>query len=496
MKNLKLITLSLGFLCAAIAADAQSYAEGALLFSRTNPGGTARIQALGGAQISLGGDVSLAGSNPAGLGMANRSSITFTGSLFSNTTESSFYNSLTPDSKFNMNIPQVGLIINKPARGNGKFRGGSLAVNFNRINTYHNRVTYEGQPTDNSIVDFFLEDVDGFPLNAFDEGGYHYNTTTGLGWYTFLIDTIDNFYDSYVIDFPESQGEEIDMRGSHYQWSFSYGANYDDKLFFGAGLGLTSFRYSSQKDFTEIFNSPDLNSIQLQENLFINGSGLNFTLGMIARPIPYLQLGLSYTTPTIYNVNDEWDASIVTDWNNFTYPSTGEVLSTISEQTEILISDYSLTAPSRLSFGATGFLGKYGFVTADFEQVDYSKTRLNSRDFSMSTDNQEISSQFTKATSVRAGVELRYEVFRFRFGGSHVSSPYAGDDPDSDDFNRSISSVTGGIGIRNKNFFADLAIVKSNTDMLNRPYFIGGVDNTAISNISNVTGSLTVGFNF
>src|SRR6188768_3271591 len=64
---------------------AQSYAETALLFSRTSAAGSARIQALGGAQIALGGDYSSALSNPAGLGMYNRSEFTFSPAL-------SFYN--------------------------------------------------------------------------------------------------------------------------------------------------------------------------------------------------------------------------------------------------------------------------------------------------------------------------------------------------------------------------------------------------------------------
>ena len=511
MKNLKLIVLSLGLVCTMFSLQAQTYAEGALLFSRTNPNGTARIQALGGAQISLGGDVSLAGSNPAGLGMSNRSSFTITGGLLSNNTESSFYNTLTPDSKVNLNIPQIGVIIHKGSRSESKFKGGALAVNFNRINTYHNNVTYTADPGDNSIIDYFFNEVglevgvDGVPLSDFDEGGYHYNTPTGLGWYTYLIDTATvldgngqefTIYDSVVEGFPNSQTEQIETRGSHYQWNFSYGANYDDILFFGAGLGLTNFRYNSQKRLTETFDGVSVSSIDLEENLFIDGSGINFTLGMIARPIRFLQVGVSYTTPTLYNVNDQWDASILTDWNNYTYPTTGEVLGQISEQTEILISDYSLTAPARFSIGATGFLGKYGFVTADFEQVDYSKTRLTSRDFSMNIDNQEINSQFVKATTVRGGLELRYEILRFRLGAGLTTSPFNGDDPSTDNFDRSIKTVSGGLGIRNNNFFADFAVVRSTTDAINRPYYLDGTDNTAISSIKNVRGLLTVGFNF
>ena len=54
------ILLHFGF-----GALAQGYVESALLFSRTRPGGSARIQGAGGAQIALGGDYSSALSNPA-----------------------------------------------------------------------------------------------------------------------------------------------------------------------------------------------------------------------------------------------------------------------------------------------------------------------------------------------------------------------------------------------------------------------------------------------
>ncbi|HEU5290319.1 MAG TPA: long-chain fatty acid transporter, partial [Cyclobacteriaceae bacterium] len=66
---------------AGFSGRAQGFVENALLFSRTKPGGSARIQAMGGAQIALGGDFSSALSNPAGLGMYNRSEITFSPGL-------------------------------------------------------------------------------------------------------------------------------------------------------------------------------------------------------------------------------------------------------------------------------------------------------------------------------------------------------------------------------------------------------------------------------
>jgi len=56
--------------------QAQNFTETALLFSRVKPAGSARIMGMGGVQTSLGGDYSSALSNPAGLGMFNRSEFT------------------------------------------------------------------------------------------------------------------------------------------------------------------------------------------------------------------------------------------------------------------------------------------------------------------------------------------------------------------------------------------------------------------------------------
>src|SRR5690349_20056358 len=80
------VTLAAILLSSSSVLLAQSYVESALLFSRTKPYGSARIQALGGSQVALGGDYSSSISNPAGLGMYNRSEVTLsTGLNFYNT---------------------------------------------------------------------------------------------------------------------------------------------------------------------------------------------------------------------------------------------------------------------------------------------------------------------------------------------------------------------------------------------------------------------------
>src|SRR6267142_6077769 len=103
----KIIGLGLGGFCmlASFSSFGQTYAEEALIFSRINPGGSARIQAMGGSQVALGGDYSSAFSNPAGLGFFNRSEATFSmGTNFYNS-KSGYLGNSTSDSKSNFNVP-------------------------------------------------------------------------------------------------------------------------------------------------------------------------------------------------------------------------------------------------------------------------------------------------------------------------------------------------------------------------------------------------------
>jgi len=486
-----LMIISMGMLYPFTHVVAQSYTEGALLFSRTFQGGTARIQGMGSAQVSLGGDPSLAGSNPAGLGMSNRSSFTITGNLFSEMTNSRYYNENSSDYLNKFNLPQLGIIFHNPASDEeDEYKGGAFSVNFSMINNYHHQLNYEARP-DNSIIDYLLSAVDGLSPSAFGENGSEANSLTGLGWYTYLIDTIGGYYDSYILDYPDHQGETIRQRGNHYKWDFSYGGNFDDKIFIGGGLSISNFKYFSEKSFYEVFPPNEITSIEVDENLFISGSGISAVVGIIGRPVDFLQLGFSYRTPTLYNVNDEYDAVIRAHWNNFNYGG-NEILGTVTDQSDILYSDYSIKSPGKLSFGATGFIGKYGFVTADFERVNYAAIRLNSRDISFKGDNELISSTHKTSNNFRMGGELRYKALRFRAGGALYGDPYKNNTL----VNADIRQVTLGAGFRKESFSIDLALVNTTYESAYFPYLINGEGHMVNTKTNQLNTMVTVGFNF
>lgn len=481
-------------------STAQTFAETALLFSRTNPGGSARIQAMGGAQTSLGGDYSSAFSNPAGLGMFNRNEFTITPALNLNKTNADYLGTRTNDSRGTPNISGFSLVFHKPDDRDG-FLGGSFAITYNRINNFNRNFSYQGTNTETSIIDFFIEQANGLPPDQFEFNGELFNTVTELAYNNYLIgestiqdpDNDPTQYFTDVLGVP-LQSESFETRRAQNQWNIAYGANFSDKFFLGASLGFTSLRYRSTKNYREQFEGEPLDNLLLTENLEISGSGVNFSLGGIYRPIDQLQLGVSASTPTFYDLSDTYSATMQTEWNNFEYLP-GEILNDESASTDVIISDYRLRTPFKFSAGVTYFFGKNGFLTADIERLNFSKAKYSGDGgLSFTADNDDINTLYRSITNVRVGGEFRLNKYRFRAGYAMMPDPFR---EEQNQVNRSIQRVTGGLGYRGQDFYIDFAVVHGFGDNSYRPYTV----NSAASPVATFTEKntsilVTLGFPF
>lgn len=488
------------------AIQAQNYTESALLFSRTQPSGSARILGLGGSQTALGGDYSSALSNPAGLGMFNRSEFTFSLGLADHQTSANYLGTHTEDNRSVFNIPGISYVWNMPKHNDDSFYGGSLGISFTRVNDFNRAVTYRGNNVNNSIIDYFIDQAFGETTDQFFEPEYpNYNTPTALAYFNYLIgprSILDppGAEDEYFTDagYPFQQ-EEIVVKGATNQWSISYGGNIKDKFFFGGGIGITSLRYSSQKVFNEDFDSDTLFNLRLTENLNIRGTGVNATLGAIVRPVNFLQFGISYTTPTFYGLTETWDAAMSSAWNNFDYYGTGETIlrdnSDNPEETEIVTSDYSFTAPMKLRGGAA-FISQYGFITADVEIVNPSKAKYRSREnaISFSPENEDIQAVYKPVVNYRIGAEFRQDIFRLRAGYGVQSNTFS----ENIDADNTITSISGGAGIRTQKFYIDLAVIHSaGKEYRYQPYtFFDGSGPVADMKDKSLRGVITLGFTF
>lgn len=455
--------------------EAQSFAETALLFGRNYPGGSARIQSLGGSQVALGGDYSSALSNPAGLGMFNRSEFTFSPAFNFANASANYLDVNTKDSKTTLHIPGFSLSFHNDYDKLTGFLGGTFTVGYSRTNDFNRNVSYEGTNPNNSIIDYFLEDASGFPVSQFSSNGDLVNTPTHLAYENYLIgpQTIldpaadPNTYFTDVLGIP-FQSETIQTKGAQNQWSISYGTNYNDRIFLGAGVGLTTLRYKSRKQYKEVFQNEPLFDMLLEENLEIRGSGINASVGAIFRPIDIVQIGLSATSPTYYELSDTYSAIMNTKWDNFQYDAT-TVLTNEQYLSDVIASDYSLTTPGKINLGATLFIGKKGFVTADVERVNYGKAKYNSitQGLSFESDNEDIRSLYQSVYNIRSGFEYRFNAFRARVGYAYMPDPFK---TTQNNVSTSMQRLTGGIGYRQENFYIDLAIIHTAGDNSYRPY--------------------------
>jgi long-subunit fatty acid transport protein len=383
------------------------------------------------------------------------------------------------------------------------FKGGAWGFSVQRIANFSTEFGYYSDILgESSIIDFYLEDAFGITENQVENRGL-----TGLAYQTYQINPITvgadgkpianpRAYDSFVLGFP-FQDENVRQEGSASQINLGYGANFNHKLYVGASLGIRSLEFSSTKGYNEEFGDQPLINSSLTETLFINGTGVNLNLGLIYKPIDYINFGLVVQTPTWFALNEEYEASMTATYDNFYFKEEDITLGTETAISDIIISNYGLQTPLKVGAGATFFLGKYGFVSADVDWVDYSTARINSNDFDEGPDNQVIQGLYTSTFNYRFGAEGKLEKWRVRAGYSYLGDPFL----DSSGIDQSTKQLSGGLGMQFKSLRIDLALVNQNFTTRYRSYQVldtNGFNYGPLTEVKNsiTSGVLTLGVNF
>ena len=487
-----------------VASWGQTYTESALLFSQYNPVSSARFAGIGGAGVSLGADPASAYRNPAGLAMYNRNDIAIGIGYTDLQASSGYLNNTINAGRTTLALPFVGVTFRTP-QDKDKLISTSWGISYAKLQDLNRTLTYQGRNDKNSIIDYFINDSydnDGFALDPRD-----LYAPTSLAFETYLIDTLtqnDVLDYGSVLNFSAAQqGETIRATGAVSQWNASYGMNFADRLFVGASLGVRSLEYTSRKTYAEggfEYADPDYDPISgfsLSETLKISGSGFNLALGIIARPMDGLQVGLNYESPTTMVISDVYDASMTADWRNFDYYGDGQRLNDVDARLDQgLVTDYQLRIPGRLSAGATYIFGKSGFLTAEIESTNHSNAKYTSRTqgVSFEGDNAQVRSLYRKATTVRAGGEWRLGKMRYRGGISVRPDPYT---QSQNGVSTTNTNLTAGLGYRETKFYIDVALIHGTTNQTYRPYRVASDDSPVVkSSLQSLNFLVTVGFPF
>ena len=110
----------------------------------------------------------------------------------------------------------------------------------------------------------------------------------------------------------------------------------------------------------------------------------------------------------------------------------------------------------------------------------------NSYDFIL--ENEEIMNSFSKANNIKIGSEINLQAIVLRFGYAIYGSPYL-----EEQFTRTDFSY--GVGVRNKNYFIDLAYVLSQNNEHHKLYSEDYINPIPIA-ITNHNLVMTAGFRY
>ena len=162
---------------------------------------------------------------------------------------------------------------------------------------------------------------------------------------------------------------------------------------------------------------------------------------------------------------------MVANWNNFDYYlDKSLVLNEVSAQLdESLVTEYKLRTPGRITAGVSYIFGKRGFITAEAETINYNNAKYNSliQGVSFEQDNADIKTLYRPAVNYRVGGELRMDKMRFRVGGFLREDPFK---TTQNGISGQITGFTGGVGYREKKYYADLSVMYTSGNQSYRPY--------------------------
>jgi len=457
------------------AAMAQEPAD-ALRYSMMGHGGSARTRAIGGAVVSLGGDITAAAVNPAGLAFFKTSEFVFTPTLGLNSTKINYLSNESRDKKTAFDISNFGFILPKEGSVNGNWRNFTVGLGMNRRANFNNQTLLQGTNNESSYSEKYLEELINKNVTNPNDAANNFPYGASLALNTYLIDTISGPNGTIAgyrsLATPQSgvlQQQNIVTRGGINDYFIAASGNFMDRLFVGGGITFSQLKYDRtstyrETDATKAANN--FNYFETQETLLTEGIGVGLNLGIIVRPIDQIRIGAAFHSPVFYNMEDLYTTTITTDVEGYQGQSVLTQSSRDFNNGEAGSFQYDFTNPMRLMFGISYIFQEVedvkkqrGFISADVEFLNYGKSKFNTGSLTNGINylqevNNAIKDQYRSAMNFRVGGELKFNTVMVRAGYNYMGNAYQ-----STVLKGTQSSISGGLGYRNRGYFIDLTYV-------------------------------------
>ena len=338
--------------------------------------GTARYVGMGGAMETLGADISVINSNPAGIGLFRRSSGSVSFGLVSQDGASSF----KYGNKTNASFDQAGFVYSMRD-------GRRTFINFGF--NYHKSKNF----------DYILNAASG--LNGASQHKLSYMKAlanennldkTSSGWrgkfaYTSQLDNL--YYNTLMMTssdgffYNDASRYEFGRAETGYigEYDFNTSVNVNDRVYLGITIGIHDVHYTGHSLYSEALvnlNNQTAGDITVNDERRITGTGYNASFGIIFRPVdasPF-RIGLFVTTPTWYDLKTSNYTYLI---NNTKADGGGKLQGDYPNYTTGESYEFKLFTPWKFGVSLGHTVGNYLALGASYEYADYSRldTRVN-----------------------------------------------------------------------------------------------------------------------
>lgn len=488
----------------ASVASAQTQYD-AFRLSENELNGTARFVGMGGAMGALGADISVMGTNPAGIGLFRGHDLSTSFSFNSTQVKSDFNGTSMKEKKNQMSFDQIGFVYSTKIGNKTALRYFNFGFNYHKSNNLNKLFSVggllDGLSQTNQIANMIggavsdigeIDNIYNYGVkgheklpNPYDPVNSNYPYLGVMGVRTELVAVGDN----NTLKGWNGDGNYYHSReeGGIQQYDFNVSFNVQDKMFFGLTLGVYDVDYRRTTHYSEDifdqnpeFQQPHIGYYELNNTFRTSGTGTNLKLGAIFRPIDdsAFRFGVAIHTPTWYRLTDIYNSNVSSEMSYQVKNEAGEVVTKDFNANELIsdyvggevLQDYRLTTPWKFNVNLGTVFGGIMAVGAEYEYTDYSSAKLYYSDgYEMSNQNQYLSEDLKGVHTLRLGMETKLtSCFSVRAGYNFSTQAFKetaykalnwNDMRTDTEYNNKFSqnTVTVGLGYRGRLFYADFA---------------------------------------
>jgi hypothetical protein len=285
--------------------------------------GTARYVGMGGAMEALGADISIMGTNPAGIGLFRHTNLSVSFGVVSQQDAQEFDNL----NKTNMSFDQLGFVWSGAVSDRSYI---NVGFNYHKSRNFDQILSVADHALRNASLNglTWAKNRGGCYELTYDKNGFYGIASDGYRAFTYTQFDDLNLNGLYMgsvdeegpyMEYNDANLYNFDRahRGWIADYDFNVSGNYADRVFWGVTLGVHDVRYKGYGEYAERLNRLDENGMEVDAGVVaygdsreIKGTGFDVTAGVIVRPMedsPF-RVGVSVKTPTFYSL----------ETNNFT----------------------------------------------------------------------------------------------------------------------------------------------------------------------------------